>query len=179
MSPANHLTPKIRKLLEQRKIHEAYLLAIKQNPPDKRRKFFGISEQHMEAAIHTSTPVLSFCSEEQLFELRTVLALWFAECEVPPRDDLKWDHPMPVEAAFRTLLSAYQINFTASEWKKSGIVLRASVRNSTVETCKYCAAKAGEYDIKDLPLPPFTCCTNTQMGCRCIIVGTEIDKLKK
>ena len=174
MFPRTHLTPEIRKLLEQRKIHQAYLLAIKQNPPDS--PFFGVSEENMAGAAKATTPALSFCSKEQLFELQTVLALWYADCGISIRRDLKWKHPMPPLTAFKTLLTAYQIKFNLSEWRRNGIVLRVAVRNSITGTCPCCAAMAGEYDIKDVPAPPYPGCTNTDRGCCCIIVGTEIKK---
>ena len=176
MLPQTHLTPDIRKLVGQRKIHEAYLLAVDQNPPANGSLFSGISEQHMEGAVQASTPALSFCSEEQLFELQTVLAMWYADCNVSPRSDLPWNHPMPPKIALHTLATAYKINYNLAEWKRSGLVLRAEVQTSRVGACPCCARMAGEYDINELPVPPFPGCTNMEEGCRCIIVGTEIKR---
>jgi hypothetical protein len=142
-------------------------------------------EGDLRECLETPLSIFSFCSDEELRELRLCMAT--AIClRIRPGHALltdpvlKWSYPMSHKATAQNFFKAIAIHRNVSAWLKHGLVPKAKILNSADGPCRECASAAREYAIQDLPQLPLHSCENLNtVGCRCSVVASEVKGLSQ
>lgn len=171
-----------RKLLEGGDAAGALRLCHKFHSPNPMPFMHETNVEDLSLALSVSTPALAFCSDEELKELRVIVAM----AHLPmrhvshgrlAREGFIWDHPMSFDAAIQNLLKAIASQRNILRWRDSGIVKSVKILNSQDGPCKVCLeAAAKTYPIGETPELPIVGCTNIRAGCRCVIVAHFIER---
>lgn len=172
------LCPEIRNLLECGRVHEAYQLAIQQNPPAADPFFRDIDEGDLLRALQTKPAALAFLEASELREVQVRVALLYAGCRAPRESAAAWPHRMSVETAAGILAAAAQIGYSFECWRRSKLVETVRIVCSMDGPCSVCASRrdASPYRLEGAPLPPFAeCLSLEEHGCRCILVAAKIE----
>lgn len=173
------LLRRVRNLIESGDLAGAIRVHRFFYPPAGDSYIHETDEGDLLECLTTPLPVFSFCSEEELNELRIRMALALVEgrnFKLAPDASLPWRHRMRPEAAVHNFFASVACYRNVVQWKRSGVVLRAKILNSGDGGCPACQAIAEQdYELSDLPSIPFHGCENLEaVGCRCIVVASQI-----
>jgi hypothetical protein len=140
-----------------------------------------LDEGDLEDCMLRPIPILSFCSDAELREVRIRMALAMclqirAERAIIPDETLRWPYAMSPRAVAQNFFNSIATHRNVGQWKKSGFVRTVKISNSSDGPCQVCKAAAGqEYDIRDLPQLPLHNCENlNDVGCRCVLVAAKL-----
>jgi hypothetical protein len=137
-----------------------------------------LDEEDLWECLSTPLPVFSFCSDDELRELRQRMALGLVSGVWPfhPGNEIDWTHPMTPRAVEQNFWAAIAGYRNLMSWRKSGVVLRAKLVGSGDGPCEHCRMAAEhDYDIMDVPRIPLLSCRNlNSIGCRCALVASKI-----
>jgi hypothetical protein len=142
-------------------------------------------ESDLYVCLHAPMPLFTFCSDEELRELRLRMATAACVSTRPeraliPDSSFPWPHPMSPKAAAQNFYKSTSIHRNVEAWLKSGIVPTVKIANSSDGPCPVCNAAAREYAIRELPQIPLHNCENINtVGCRCSLVATKIIGLSR
>jgi len=142
-------------------------------------------ERDLREFLETPLPIFSFCSDEELRELRLCMATSIClhirpENALLTETSLTWRHPMSHKAAAQNFFKTVAIHRTVSAWLKHGLVRTAKILNSADSPYRECEAAAREYAIQELPQLPLHGCENLNtVGCRCSVVASKINGLSQ
>ena len=131
-------------------------------------------EGDLQECLQTPLPVFSFCSDEELREVRLRMATAIclrisAERAFIPDSSLAWPHEMSPEAVAQNFFKAIATFRNVSSWCRSGVVKTVKIINSSDGPCDACLEAAHEYELAQLPGLPLHNCENLNtFGCRCV-----------
>lgn len=173
----------IRRAIETGELHRAIELHCRIFPPARVTHIHDTDENDLREFLHTPLPIFSFCTDEELRELRLRLATAIClgarpESALMPDAGFSWDHPMSLKAAAQNFFNAIGAHRNISGWLKSGLVETARILNSSDGPCSACLQAAHEYELHQLPNLPLHNCENLNtIGCRCVICPSRIKGL--
>ena len=140
--------------------------------------FPDLSEADLRECLYTPLPVFSFCTSHELRELRERMAagLVVRSPAFDKNSGCTWGHPMSAKAVDQNFWMSVYFHRNYSDWKASGVVLRARIAGSCDGPCEVCkAAAVGDYPLNELPRLPHAGCLNLNtVGCRCCAIATKI-----
>jgi hypothetical protein len=173
----------IRRTLESGDLHRAIQVHRMLFPPHPMPYMHELDESDLRDYLETPLPIFSFCSNEELRELRLRMAMAVClgiEKAIVPDAQFPWSHPMSAKAVAQNFFKATAIHRNVSTWMKSGLVERVKILNSFDGPCQACLEAAHEYTLSDLPQIPLHNCENINtIGCRCGVVATKITGLSR
>ncbi|MGA3262441.1 MAG: hypothetical protein ABSC47_00165 [Terracidiphilus sp.] len=171
----------IRRAIQAGDLHRAIQLHRAIFPPADSKVIHETDEGDLQDFLYTPLPVFSFCSDEELRELRLRMATAICLCiradrAIIPDAVLPWPHRMSPKAAAQNFFNAIATHRNVSYWLRKGLVQTAKILNSIDGPCSACLEAAQEYDILQLPSLPLHNCKNLNtIGCRCV---ASIGKLR-
>jgi hypothetical protein len=142
-------------------------------PPAGSRVIHDTDESDLRDCLLTPLLVFSFCSDEELRELRLRMAVAICLCiradrALIPDASFPWPYPMSPIAAAQNFFKAVATHRNVSYWLEKGLVQTAKILNSNDGPCSICVEAAREYEILKLPSIPVHNCRNLNtIGCRC------------
>jgi hypothetical protein len=163
----------IRRAIQANDLKGAIRLHSAIFPPTGSRVIHETDEGDLRDCLYTPLPVFSFCSDEELRELRLRMATAICLCirvdrAIIPDAALPWPHRMSPKAAAQNFFKAVATHRNVSDWLRKGIVQTAKILNSNDGPCSVCLEAAHEYEILELPSLPLHNCKNLNtIGCRC------------
>jgi hypothetical protein len=167
----------VRELIESGRLDDAIHIYRCIHLPTGNRFIHETSAEDLRECLATPLPVFSFCSADELRELRVRMAMALIEGRrlvLEPDARLPWQHRMTPKAAVHNFFASLSAQRNVSSWRNSGVVLRVRIINSGDGGCSVCQKAVGDYALADLPSIPIHNCENLNVfGCRCIAVGSK------
>lgn len=176
MTPSKYTdqdSAEIRRTIDYGDLPSAVRLHSQLFPTFKSAIIRDLDESDLEDCMFRPIPILSFCSDPELREVRIRMALAMclqirAERAIIPDETLRWPYAMSPCAVAQNFIKSIATHRNVSQWKKMGIVLTAKILNSNDGPCRTCREAAREYALNDLPGLPLHNCENLNtIGCRC------------
>lgn len=170
------LIPDARRMIENGDFSAAIRLHRRFFPPENIPFMHDTEESDFAECFSTPLPVFSFCTPEELRELRIRYALgFFRGFDSVIDDGFPWPYAMTHKAVLQNFYMSIAGYRNLSSWRKTGVVEAVHLLNSNDGPCPVCRAAAAEYAIANAPAIPILSCQNLNaVGCRCILTAAKI-----
>jgi hypothetical protein len=170
--------PDARRMLESGDFSAAIRLHRRSFPPENISLMHETDEGDLAECFSTPLPVFSFCSPDELWELRIRMAVELVEgrrFKFIPDDQFPWPHEMTPKAVVHNFFASVAYHRNLQSWRRIGVVETARLLNSNDGPCPTCGSMAIEYSIENVPsIPILTCHNLNTVGCRCVLTPRKI-----
>lgn len=169
---------KARALIRIGALREAIKLHRSVFPAYNDPLFPDLSEADLRECLTTPLPVFSFCTDDELRELRQSMALGLIAGNSGTElvGGASWQHRMSVKAVYQNFWMSVMNYRNISEWRRSGLVVTARIVNSGDGGCPACQELTRrDHLLAEFPGLPFHACENLNtVGCRCVAIAGRI-----